>query len=206
MKEQLEIDFEKKELDLLAPHKACIYDFDTEELDTAKHPVVFVVNNYNYDNSYGFKLTSHPDESTLDDFFYVEITGDDLLNSNKESSTIKCDHIVLFGEGLENKNLRNYFYTKGTINPNRYNEIMTNVITRHVLLQEQGLATKDPNTEYLLMELELDKEKIISSPLYQKLEKDLTGAHLPMGPRLARQQAIEAQRQLVKSIEEAKGK
>lgn len=203
---EFELDFERRELDFVAPYEPRIRDFDTGELDTAKHPVVFVVNNYNDDNSYGFKLTSHPDESLLDDFFYVEITGDDLKASNKESSTIKCDHIVLFGEGLDNKNPRNYFYTKGTINPNRYNQIMTEVIVKHIFLQEQGLTTKDPNTEYLLMELEVDKQQIIESSLYQELERKLSGIGLTDGKRTAREQAIREQRALVEKLEQAKAK
>ena len=196
-----------RDLNFLFPNEACIKDFDTGELDTAKHPIIFIINNYSNYNSLGFKLTSHPKPHPLNDFFYITLSKDtDFENSEKESSTIKCDHIIEFGEGYDNKNPQNHFRAKGNIKPNKYNQIMTEVITRHILLQEQRLATKDPSTELLLIELEIEKEDIITSPLYQKLETELFDKNkkLPAGQRNARLRAIEEQRTKVKNLEESK--
>lgn len=203
LKEEEIIDFSaKQELGFLFPNEPCIKDFDSGELDTAKHPVAFAINNYSDDLSYGFKLTSHPQPQALNEFMYVELKkGIDFIDSNKESSTIKCDHVVAFGEGLDNKYIMNYFSQRGSILPNRYNEIMTHVVTRHVLLQENGLATKDPNTEYLLMELDLDKEKIMESPLYQRLQDRLNGVGLTMAQKKELEIAKREQRELVQRLE-----
>ena len=192
---------ENHELGFLFPNKPCIKDFDSGELDTAKHPVIFVIDNYGSDNSYGFKLTSHPQPQTLNEFMYVELKkGTDFIDSNKESSTIKCDHVVVFGEDEQDKYIMNYFSKRGSIRPEKYNEIMTHVITRHVLLQENGLATKDQNTEYLLMELNLDKEQIMSSPLYHQLQDKLDGKGLTMAQRKELEIAKTEQRALVQKL------
>lgn len=197
------IDFrEKQELGILFPNTPIIKDFDSGELDTAKHPVAFAINNFNDDVSYGFKLTSHPQPQALNEFMYVTLKkGVDFKDSDKESSTIKCDHVVVFGEGLDNKYIMNYFSQRGSILPGRYNEIMTQVLTRHVLLQENGLATKDPNTEYLLMELNLDKDAVIKTPLYQSLQEKLDGAGLKMAQKKELEIAKKEQRDLVQRLE-----
>ena len=197
------IDFSKKqELGILFPNTPIIKDFDSGELDTAKHPVAFAINNFSDDVSYGFKLTSHPQPQALNEFMYVTLKkGVDFKDSDKESSTIKCDHVVVFGEGLDNKYIMNYFSQRGSILPGRYNEIMTQVLTRHVLLQENGLATKDPNTEYLLMELDLDKEAVINTPLYQSLKDRLDGVGLKMAQKKELEIAKKEQRDLVQRLE-----
>lgn len=196
---------ENHELGFLFPNKPCIKDFDSGDLDTAKHPVTFVIDNYGSDNSYGFKLTSHPQPQALNEFMYVELKkGTDFIDSDKESSTIKCDHVVVFGEDEEDKYIMNHFSRRGSIRPERYSEIMTHVITRHVLLQENGLATKDPNTELLLMELNLDKEQIMSSPLYQSLQDKLNGVGLTMAQKKELEIAKAEQRELVQKVEASK--
>ena len=203
LNEEEKITFPKnRQLGFLFPHEACIKDFDSGELDTAKHPVTFVIDNYGTDNSYGFKLTSHPQPQALNEFVYVELTkGIDFIDSDKESSTIKCDHIVVFGEDREDKYIMNHFSPRGSIRPERYNEIMTHVVTRHVLLQENGLATKDPNTEYLLIELNLEKEQIMNSPLYQQLQDKLDGKGLSVARKKELEIAKAEQQELVQKLE-----
>lgn len=206
------LELPNRELHLLFPNEPCIADPYTGRYDANKHPVSFLVNNYGAFESYGFRLTSHPEETELDDFLYVHLKKDDFDQNNKEASSIHCDNVTIFGTDEHKKNnpdiyLDHRFSRKDAkIKAERYNEIMTEVVVKHILLQEEGLALKDEYTDCLLMELNIeDRQDIISTNRYQQYHFQLYGGNLPLEEqRETRMEAIQARRDYIKSLEQTR--
>lgn len=185
-----------------------ILDFDTQEKDKAGHPFNFIANSDNFDEFLGFKITSHPKRTdALQKFFYVkvdhpsEITYTD-PSKIKDESYIHCEHIELYQDFLYNG-----FESKGNMEKNIYEEKMSEVLAKHVLLQEEKLATFDPNTDKLLDRLCLLREDIINSPRYQSYLNSLYGKDLTKQSDIDDRMAlITAQKELVQKLEQNKAK
>ena len=152
-----------------------LQDHDSSSLDTAQHPVNFIYNNDNYDRFLGFKMTSHPPgDEVLQEFFFVTMKKDEDVHYNdskkiKDVTYMHCAHIEEIEGFVYQK-----FDAKAEIIKDRFNQIMTDVITKHVLLQEESLVTKDKNTDDLLSHIGLTRKQVMESERYRDYQDKLS--------------------------------
>ncbi len=147
----------------------------TGQKDNARHPVFFPFYVELEDDSHlGFLITSHPESyNPIEDLCFSYLPDDDIdFNSNRSMSFVRCENIYDIKENVfsidESKNADNdnyFFVNHGIIKNMGY--IITDIITKHVLLQENGLAAPDKNTERLLITLEIEKEDIMKTKKYE---------------------------------------
>lgn len=193
-------------LSIMFPKDATkIMDHDSKDLDKAGHPINFIYNDDNYSTFYGFKITSHPSRSDdLKEFFFVtinhpsEVTYTD-SKKIKENSYFHCAHIEKY-EGFVYEG----FEQKGNIKIDIYQEKMSEVLAKHILLQEEKLATKDPYTDILLDNMCLTRDEIINSPRYQAYRAKLYGKNLQPRELENRTILITMEQEKVKNLEESK--
>lgn len=143
-----------------------LYDRDGS-IDSAKHPLIFCAKNDEYTCFYGFRVTSHPcRDDSLRDYFYVSLSKDDIEYKNyfkmKSVSYVSCEDIYVF-EGFVYK----YFLNNGNIKNKAYLEKFTEVIVKHILLQEFGLSKYNENTDIFLNLIGYKREDIINLKMYK---------------------------------------
>ena len=141
-----------------------LYDRDGS-IDSAKHPLVFCAKNDEYTCFYGFRVTSHPcrDDSLKDDIEYKNYF------KMKSVSYVSCEDICVF-EGFVYK----YFLNNGNIKNKAYLEKFTEVIVKHILLQEFGLSKYNENTDNFLNLIGYKREDIINLKMYKMFYKKFT--------------------------------
>lgn len=159
------------------PKSSILIDQKNNSVDDIKHPVFFftydfnqVTNEYTY---YGIRLTSHPKSNTkLDDLFFVPIKNSDVVIDKckeRENSFLHCENIDVF---ITSGDIYINFEQHGAfIDEERLKEIMSDVLVRHVLLQENHLAVPDENTELLLILFNVTKEEIMNSERYKDYQQ-----------------------------------